>query len=172
MMLSNNFEEILSAFNHHQVEYIIAGGLAVVFHGYGRITPDLDIWIEPTIDNREKIISALIDLKFPLTLTDYIQRIENFEKPFAIKLGDDLVQVDIFNAITGVIYIEAKQRAVSFKFTNKLECKFISLQDLIMNRLQTGKPRNAADVEELFQVNKYSKDKYISEVIQKLFPNK
>ena len=45
MILAGNFEEILLVFNQNKVEFIIAGGYAVIFHGYGRTTGDLDIWV-------------------------------------------------------------------------------------------------------------------------------
>lgn len=48
MNLAKNFEEILHAFNDSKVDYIIVGGYAVIFHGYGRTTGDLDIWINAT----------------------------------------------------------------------------------------------------------------------------
>ncbi len=38
MKLTDSFEEILLAFNKHKVNYLIAGGYAVIFHGYGRTT--------------------------------------------------------------------------------------------------------------------------------------
>lgn len=41
----NMYEEILQAFSHHKVEYLIVGGIAVTLHGVDRTTKDLDIWI-------------------------------------------------------------------------------------------------------------------------------
>ena len=115
MTLANNFEEILIAFNKHKVEYIIAGGYAVIFHGYGRTTGDLDLWVKPTTENQTKIIKAFEKLEFPDELIDYIKKIKDFSKPFAVKIGREPIQIDIFNAITGVNYSEAEKKLHSIQ---------------------------------------------------------
>ncbi|MDZ7772400.1 MAG: hypothetical protein U5K31_06645 [Balneolaceae bacterium] len=56
MTLANNFEQILQAFNANEVDYLITGGYAVIFHGYGRTTGDLDIWINPSKENKPRLI--------------------------------------------------------------------------------------------------------------------
>lgn len=59
MTLANNFEEILRALNKQKVEYMIAGGYAVIFHGYGRTTGDLDLWVKPSAENQKKSVKHL-----------------------------------------------------------------------------------------------------------------
>jgi hypothetical protein len=59
MKLANNFSEILNEFNAWGVEYIIVGGYAVIFHGYGRTTGDLDIWVKPMKENKPKLLAAI-----------------------------------------------------------------------------------------------------------------
>lgn len=172
MILANNFEEILFEFNNQKVAYLIAGGYAVIFHGYGRTTGDLDIWVKPTSENRDRIIKAFEKLKFPKELIDYISSIQDFSEPFAVKLGDELIQVDIFNAITGVSYAVAEKNAVPFSFSEKLKCNFISLNDLVVNKMLAGRPKDMADVDELHKINIHSKDKNILDTIKKLFNKK
>ncbi len=169
MTLANNFEEILIAFNKHKVEYIIAGGYAVIFHGYGRTTGDLDLWIKPTTENQTKIIKAFEKLEFPDELIDYIKKIKDFSKPFAVKIGREPIQIDIFNAITGVNYSEAEKNSIPFKFSTKLESRFIHLHDLITNKMLTGRSKDKADVDELHKINIHSKDKNILSTLKKLF---
>ncbi|MEX2592038.1 MAG: hypothetical protein WD426_04635 [Anditalea sp.] len=172
MTIANNFEEILLAFNEQKVEYMIAGGYAVIFYGYGRTTGDLDIWVKPTFENRAKIMRALEKLGFPSELTNYLGIIKDFSQPFAIKLGEEPSQVDIFNAITGVSYSDAEKNAVRFRFSEKLECKFIHLHYLITNKMLTGRLKDKADVEELHKINIHSKDKSILAAIKKLSDKK
>ena len=169
MILANNFEEVLIAFNKQKVEYMIAGGYAVIFHGYGRTTGDLDIWVKPSPENQKKIIAAFKKLEFPDELIDYIKNIEDFSKPFAVKIGEEPIQVDVFNAITGVSYADAEKKSIPFKFSEKLESRFIHLHDLITNKMLTGRLKDKADVEELQNINMHSKDKSIVATIKKLF---
>lgn len=152
MKLANNFQEALRALNNCEVDYIIAGGYAVIFHGYVRTTGDLDIWIKPDPANKGKIIKAVKELAQSPELITYLQNLD-FTKPFAIKLGDKPFQVDIFNAITGVRYNDAIKNAVLYKFSEKLEVKFIHLNDLIINKMLTGRLKDKADVEELQKIN-------------------
>lgn len=172
MMLANDFEDVLIAFNKQKVEYIIAWGYAVIFHGNGRTTGDFDIWVKPTTENQKKIIKVFENLKFPTELLDYINAIDDFSKPFAIKTGEEPLQIDVFNAITGVSYAEAEKKAIPFKFSSTLESRFIHLYDLITNKMLTGRTKDKADVEELQKINIHSKDKAIVAFLKKLFRKK
>lgn len=44
--------------NRHAVKYIMVGGVATNLNGYHRTTDDIDIWIEDTLENRERFLDA------------------------------------------------------------------------------------------------------------------
>ena len=155
MKLANNFEDVLKVFNQYQVDFIIVGGYAVIFHGYGRTTGDLDIWVNPVEQNRQKLIDAFSHLEYDQRLIDYLKTTD-FSKPFAIKLGDEPIQLDVFNAITGVSYDIAAPKSISFKFSEALEARFINLPELIINKMLSGRLKDQADVEELQRISKYN----------------
>jgi hypothetical protein len=169
MIFAENFEKILIAFNKCKVEYMIAGGYAVVFHGYGRTTGDLDIWVKPTNENKEKIVMALKQLSMPDEIINAINLIEDFTVPFAVKIGEAPLQIDIFNAITQVKFADAEKNAVPYRFSDKLESRFIHLYDLIRNKMLTGRMKDKADVDELQRINKHSKDVNLLAFLKKLF---
>ena len=53
------------------------GGYAVAFHGHPRYTKDLDVWLEPSEENAEKVMRALNDFGFgemDLTKEDFLQK--------------------------------------------------------------------------------------------------
>ncbi|MFN0189432.1 MAG: hypothetical protein ACKVQV_12095 [Bacteroidia bacterium] len=50
-ILNDDFIDFLKLLNQFQVDYILVGGYAVIFHGYNRITGDLDVWVKPTVNN-------------------------------------------------------------------------------------------------------------------------
>lgn len=56
--LNADFADFILALNQEKVEYLLVGGYAVIFHGYNRTTGDLDIWINPTPDNYNKLVKA------------------------------------------------------------------------------------------------------------------
>lgn len=156
MKLANNFEEVLLAFNSCNVDYIIAGGYAVIFHGYRRTTGDIDIWIKPDPANKNRIIKAFEKMNQSPKLKKHLEGLD-FRKPFAVKLGEEPIQVDIFNAITGIRYEDAVKKAIPYNFSDKLKVRFIHLNDLIVNKLLTGRQKDKADVEELQKINRYMK---------------
>ncbi|MBI2258025.1 MAG: hypothetical protein HYU67_03900 [Flavobacteriia bacterium] len=171
MNLAENFEEILNAFNRFEVDYMIVGGYAVIFHGYGRSTGDLDIWVNPTYTNKEKIIHAFASLAYD---SESLLQIENldFSKPFSFKVGEGLFVVDVLNSISGLIYEEEKKQVIPFDYSEKLSVNFIHLHDLVTNKMSTGRLKDLADVEELQKIHIFSKNTSIIHKIKALFKKK
>lgn len=58
-MLDADLRELLACFLAHRVEFLVAGGHAVAFHGYPRNTDDLDLNIRADRANAARIIAAL-----------------------------------------------------------------------------------------------------------------
>lgn len=63
-MFSQDFKEFLKLLNENSVEYLIVGGYAVGFHGFPRYTGDIDIWVNATADNAEKVLKSLDEFGF------------------------------------------------------------------------------------------------------------
>ncbi len=64
--------QLLRALDTHSVEYVVIGGIAVGLHGYVRATKDLDIMIEPSAANIDRLWKFIeeVDAK-PLALDDF-----------------------------------------------------------------------------------------------------
>ncbi len=54
-----DIERVLEALNRAQVRYLVAGGVAVVLHGYLRTTADLDLVVQLEPDNARRALQAL-----------------------------------------------------------------------------------------------------------------
>ena len=50
-MRKTDFQDIVEALNRAQVDFIIVGGIAVIEHGYGRNTYDIDLVIRLAPDS-------------------------------------------------------------------------------------------------------------------------
>src|ERR1700722_3956722 len=59
-MKLSSFEAIVNVLNGAQVRFIVVGGIAVIAHGYGRTTRDVDVVIELRPD---QIVNAFNTLK-------------------------------------------------------------------------------------------------------------
>lgn len=58
-MDADDIERILAAFEREGVEYAVFGGIALMFHGIGRFTEDLDVFIKPEEENIDRLRAAL-----------------------------------------------------------------------------------------------------------------
>ena len=61
ILLDEHKAIIIQLLNAH-VDFILIGGYAVIYHGYGRTTGDMDIWLRPDNSNRDKLIPILENL--------------------------------------------------------------------------------------------------------------
>ena len=57
----NRLQDVFRSFQQHDVKYVVIGGIASVLHGVPRATFDLDILIEATPENAERLLNALLD---------------------------------------------------------------------------------------------------------------
>lgn len=146
--MDKDFKELLSAFNGHNVRYLIVGGYAVSYHSEPRFTKDLDVFIQSTPENAKAVFEALAEYGAPLggiTLEDFV----NPETIFQIGVAPQ--RIDILQKITGVDFEAAWNNRVRGPVGkgDPLEANYISPQDLIRNKLATGRSRDIADAEDL-----------------------
>jgi hypothetical protein len=78
--LISDLREFIGLLNSHSGRYVVVGGFAVAFHGYPRMTGDIDFLVEPSEENARKLEAVLEDFGFGgLGLTA-----EDFAKPDSI----------------------------------------------------------------------------------------
>ncbi len=70
-----SLEAIIAALNRNKVRYLIVGGLAVVAHGFGRVTFDLDLVVQLQPENVQQAMRALETLGYrpiaPVSARDF-----------------------------------------------------------------------------------------------------
>ena len=57
----NRYLDVFSSLSKLNVRYLVIGGIAVVLHGVPRATFDLDILVESTPDNAQRLLEAFLD---------------------------------------------------------------------------------------------------------------
>lgn len=55
----DEYRELLQRLADASVRFLVVGGYAAIAHGLTRATDDLDIWVDPTLDNAQRAIGAL-----------------------------------------------------------------------------------------------------------------
>lgn len=131
----------------HGVEFILIGGYAVIFHGYVRTTGDMDVWLKPTNENKEKLLALL--LKEGIRNEDLeVLRKKNFEEMQAFHIGSSPKKIDFITKISGVEYPEADLQKVFFD-VNNFRIPVIHYNHLVTSKITSARAKDKADVEEL-----------------------
>jgi len=145
MEAQKDFKELLELFNGHKVEYMIVGAYALAYHGAPRFTGDIDIFVKPSLDNAQRILSALSDFGFgSLNLT-----IDDFQNPDSVvQLGVPPVRIDIIASITGVAWQEADKGKLEGVYGD-IPVYFLGREQYIANKRAIGRKKDLADLESL-----------------------
>ncbi|HEV8537304.1 MAG TPA: nucleotidyl transferase AbiEii/AbiGii toxin family protein [Bacteroidota bacterium] len=141
----NDFEEFFELLNRHKARFLIIGGYALAFHGRPRYTDDIDILIDSTPTNAGRALKAVEAFGFKnIGITK-----EDFLKPnFIIQLGYPPLRIDILTGIVGVTFDRAWKGRLAGKF-GKQQVWYISRDDLISNKLASGRSQDITDVKSL-----------------------
>jgi hypothetical protein len=78
MKVEKDFEDFIELLNKHKVNYLIVGAYALALFAEPRNTGDIDIFIERTKENAEKILDVLKEFGFEslgLKTNDFIKKI-------------------------------------------------------------------------------------------------
>lgn len=148
MVLDKDFKEFIELLNEHQVRYLVIGGYAVNFHGYPRYTKDIDFWIllhPDNIQNLLKVINAFGFGSLGLTEQDFLQP-EN-----VIQLGYEPYRIDILMDLEGSSFDICFEKRIIFQH-EQTSINFLSVEDLIRIKQQTGRLQDLADAEKLIKI--------------------
>lgn len=144
-MLSKDFKEFIELLNEHNVKYLLVGGYAVAFHGHPRYTKDLDVWIELSPENADKVIKSLEKFGFGLL---GLKPGDFLESDQIIQLGYPPNRIDILTTLKKLKFESCYKVRVEVEIQG-LKINFIDLESLKQNKLATGRPQDLADVENL-----------------------
>ncbi|MFM7599605.1 MAG: DUF6036 family nucleotidyltransferase [Pseudanabaena sp.] len=144
-MLNQDFKEFIQLLNDNQVKYLVIGGYAVAVHGHPRYTKDIDIWIEISEENSQKIITALTEFGFgSLGLTA-----QDFQEPHQIiQLGYPPNRIDLITSPDGIDFQICYASKIEVMLDD-IAVKFIDLDNLKKNKLASGRLQDLADLENL-----------------------
>ncbi|MCL1945527.1 MAG: nucleotidyltransferase [Chitinivibrionia bacterium] len=146
--LVEDFKDMFKEFNKQGVKYVLVGGLATILYGYQRLTQDLDLFILANSQNAELVMKALIKYGAPMEMVSK----EDFEKEgTTFQMGVKPNRIDILTAISGIKFDEVYKNAIDVE-VDELEFKMISIEDLIKNKLASGRKRDLDDVENLEEI--------------------
>lgn len=148
MTLAKDFEDFIKLLNKFKVEYMVVGGYAMAFHGKPRYTGDLDIWINISDTNADKLLQVMKE--FGLASLGFKK--EDFLEPgYITQIGNPPLRIDIHNSIDGVEFNEAIENMQKI-LEDDFEIAYIGLNELMQNKIASGRKQDILDVKEIKKV--------------------
>ena len=137
----NRLQDVFKFFQQHEVKYLVIGGVASVIYGVPRATFDLDILIEATSENAQRLLAALMDAGFgTATLTNPEDLIAH-----EITVFNDRVRIDVQTSTPGVSFQDAWNRRKTITYQGQ-DFFILSKEDLINTKRASGREVDLEDV--------------------------
>ena len=133
--------DVFRSFQNHEVRYVVIGGIAAVLYGVPRATFDLDILIDATPDNAQRLLDALLEAGLgSAALTDVQHLLDN-----EITIFKDRVRIDVQTSTPGLDFEGAWHRRVTMTY-QKQDFHVVSKADLIAAKKAAGRAVDLEDV--------------------------
>jgi len=137
----NRLQDVFRLFQQQEVKYVVIGGIASVLHGIPRATFDLDILIEATAENVQRLLAAMAGAGFATaTMTNAEDVLAN-----EITVFNDRVRIDVQTRTPGVSFEDAWKRRKTVTY-NGQEFFILSKEDLIRSKRACGRDVDMEDV--------------------------
>jgi hypothetical protein len=152
-MMPENLVDLLRAFNANRVRYLLVGGYAFGVHAEPRATKDLDVFIRSDPENSKAVFNALAQYGAPLagfTPADFMDGT-------TFQIGQPPERIDILQHIDGVHFDEAWKNRVEGSIAEDTPTSVISREDMIRNKLASGREQDLLDVKALREADRAKK---------------
>lgn len=147
----DQLQTVFASFQKNDVKYLVIGGIAAVLYGVPRATFDLDILIEPTKENAQRLLDALSEAGFGTAeLTSAVEIIGN-----EITIFTDRVRLDVQTSTPGILFEDAWPRRATMTYEGQ-RFEVVSLADLIQSKTAAGREVDLEDVRILTSEEKES----------------
>jgi hypothetical protein len=151
-ILHPEFILFLNCARNSKLRYLVIGGYAVNYYGYNRNTHDLDIWIAPTIENRQSFINTLLCMNYSENEVAPLYE-EDFTKPFKADIGAVNADIDILTFVHSAIsFDEAEKNKIEFEIQEGVVMQMVSYDFLKDMKLRTAREKDLFDISKLEQL--------------------
>lgn len=155
-----DYQAQLEVLLSHDVEFLVVGGVAVIFQGYVRFTQDLDILPSPDAGNLARLADALVDLR-AVGAAPGGERFElDLSHPEDLAVGDYFLEtefggMDLVNGERPDLkrYRSLDANALEVKVGGRM-VRVIGKDDLIAMKREAGRPKDLRDIAALTEVER------------------
>jgi len=159
-MKVKSLEAIFRALQEADARYLVVGGMAVIAHGYVRLTKDLDLVLDLSTDSLRRALTALQSLGYrpiiPVPLLDFANPELRYDwtenrnmKVFnLVSDAHPTVSIDIFPKEP--FSFETEYAAAVWKdVAPDVRARVVSVPTLIALKIEANRPRDLDDIDKL-----------------------
>jgi len=137
----NRLKDVFASLHRHKVKYLVIGGIAAVLHGVPRATFDLDLFIEATPENAQRLLDALLEAGLATASLITPEELLAHE----ITVFKDRVRIDVQTYTPGLDFPTAWARRETVEYEGT-PFFLVSRADLIASKRAAGRPVDLEDV--------------------------
>ena len=141
--MNPDFRELLRALSDADARFLIVGAYAVSYHAEPRATADLDIWVDASPENAERVYRALQAFGAPLV---DLSPVDLATPGIVFQIGVAPRRIDVLTSIDGVVFAEAWPRRAEASYEG-VRFPVIGIDALVRNKRAVGRPKDLLDLE-------------------------
>ena len=148
MEINKDFVKLLRVFSKVEVRYLLVGAFAVEYYGQPRETRHMDLWLDDSAENMERVFRALSDFGAPAIAIDHLSAAPPLD---VVWIGVPPNRIDLAKGIRGLVFAEAWLRRGSTELEG-IQVHIIGRHDLIVAKRECGRAKDLVDAEALESV--------------------
>lgn len=141
--------KLYRSLDKNKVRYLIIGGIACAIYGSPRVTVDLDIFVEPTLDNSKALFKALKEAGFGTVELTTPKKIMSNE----LNIFNDYIKMDVLTKVKGIDF-EKCWKARKVKEIDGIKINLISIENLIKSKKAANRDVDKYDIKILKRVGR------------------
>jgi predicted nucleotidyltransferase len=150
MLMHGDWIELVKLFEEKKVRFLVIGGMAVNFHGYERVTKDLDLWVARDRRNARAVYASLKEWGAGLTGITA----KDFEEDNFFIFGREPWRIDILISPPGLDFEQAWPNRIEHRYQGGAPFYFVSTQDLLILKKASGRTIDRIDAKAIARIMK------------------
>ena len=133
--------KLFASLNRHGVEYLLIGGALAIAYGVPRVTKDVDLFLNPDLDNAKKCLVALKEVGLgtaDLTTAEEICQTE-------VTILKDVVRLDLLTQVKGLTFGDSWRKKVLLELEG-VRIPALCLEHLIQSKKAAARSGDLEDI--------------------------
>jgi hypothetical protein len=146
--MADDIQDFLTALSAADVKFVVVGACAMACHGYVRATGDVDVLVEPTPTNAEKLARAIREFA-DASLEYFGVSVKDMSRPkYGFFMGVEPNRIDVLTRISGVSFSRAWKGSMSATFVG-VPVRVLGLDELLAAKRASVGQREAGSTKAL-----------------------